>query len=52
MSLTLRKIKNADFSSIYKKFLLDENMSRSEYETILSLAIIFLNMEEKENGQS
>ena len=46
MSLTLRKIKNADFSSIYKKFLLDENMSRSDYETILSLAIIFLNSDD------
>lgn len=46
MSLTLRKIKNADFSTIYKKFLLDENMSRSDYETILSLAIIFLNSDD------
>ena len=43
MSLTLRKIKNTIFDSLYKRFLLNDNLTRSDYETILSLAIVFLN---------
>ena len=41
MSLTLRKIKNTNFESLYKRFLLDEGLTRSDYETMLELAIVF-----------
>ena len=46
MSLTLRKIKNTNFESLYKRFLLDEGLTRSDYETMLELAIVFLNSAE------
>ena len=46
MSLTLRKIKNTNFESLYKRFLLDEGLTRSNYETMLELAIVFLNSAE------
>ena len=43
MSLTLRKIKNTNFESLYKRFLLNDGLTRSDYETMLELAIVFLN---------
>lgn len=44
-NLTLRKICNTDFSKLYKRFLLDEDLSSKEYERILSIAILFINTE-------
>lgn len=46
MSLTLRKIKNTNFEPLYKRFLLNDGLTRSDYETILALAIVFLNSSE------
>ena len=43
MSLTMRKIKNTDFPNLYERFLLDQNLTRGDYEAILSLAVVFLN---------
>lgn len=43
MSLTIRKIKNTDFPKLYERFLLDQNMTRGDYEAILAVAIVFLN---------
>ena len=43
MSLTIRKIKNTDFPKLYECFLLDQNMTRGDYEAILAVAIVFLN---------
>ena len=45
MSLTIRKIKKTDFPNLYERFLLNQDLTRVDYETILSLAIIFLNSE-------
>ena len=44
-NLTLRKICNTDFPKLYKRFLLDEDLSSKEYERILSIAILFINTE-------
>ena len=43
MSLTLRKIRNTTFPTLYKRFLLDEELSSKEIERLLSIAIIMLN---------
>ena len=43
--LTLRKIKNTGFASLYNKFITRQNLSRNEYGTILSIAICFINAE-------
>ena len=43
MSLSLRIIKNTNFSSLYRRFLLDKELSKSDIEKMLSLAVIFLN---------
>lgn len=46
MNLTLRKIKNTGFTSLYKNFLLKDKFSVNDYEKLLSIAIIFLNSED------
>lgn len=43
--LTLRKIKNTSFPSLYRRFLLDDGLSNDDYRRMLSLAIIFINSE-------
>ena len=43
MSLTLRKIRNTSFPTLYKRFLADEKLSNNETERLLSIAIIMLN---------
>lgn len=45
MSLTMRKIKNTYFPDLYERFLLNQNLTRGDYEAILSLAVVFLNSE-------
>ena len=48
MSLTLRKIRNTSFTELYKRFLLDDNLSKKETECLLSIAIIMLNSENED----
>lgn len=43
MSLSLRIIKNTNFASLYRRFLLDKDVSQSDIKKMLSLAVIFLN---------
>ena len=43
MSLSLRIIKNTNFASLYRRFLLDKDISQSDIKKMLSLAVIFLN---------
>lgn len=41
--LTLSKLKNTDFINIYSKFLKNDQLTRSDYELVLSLAVCFIN---------
>lgn len=41
--LTLSKLKNTDFIAVYSKFLKDDQLTRSDYELVLSLAVCFIN---------
>ena len=43
MNLTIRKIKNTNFISLYKKLFSNEIESKKEYLALLSIAIIMLN---------
>lgn len=44
--LTLAKIRNTDFASLYDRFIVGERMSRKQYEIILAIAICFTNAED------
>lgn len=41
--LTLAKIKNSSAAPIYRRFILGETLNANEYETLLALAVCFLN---------
>ena len=41
--LTLSRLKNTDFIKIYSKFLKNDQLTRSDYEVVLSLAVCFIN---------
>ncbi len=41
--LTLAKIKNSGAASIYRRFIVGEKLNDNEYETLLKLAVCFLN---------
>lgn len=41
--LTLARLRNTNFSDLYKKLALEQKLSKKEYEKLLSLAIIFIN---------
>ena len=43
--LTLRKIKNTSFPTLYRRFLLDDALTNEDNRRMLSLAIIFINSE-------
>lgn len=45
--LTLAKIKNTNFSSLYDRFIIGEQLSRKQYESLLAIAICFTNAEDK-----
>lgn len=44
--LTLAKIKNTDFTSLYNRFILCESLSKREYECILAIAVCFTNADD------
>lgn len=44
--LTLAKIKNTDFTSLYHRFILRESLSKREYECLLAIAICFTNADD------
>lgn len=44
--LTLAKIKNTDFASIYDKFIVGEKLSQKQYEILLAIAICFINADD------
>lgn len=44
--LTLTKIKNTKFSSLYDHFIIGEKLSKKQYESLLAIAICFTNAEE------
>lgn len=41
--LTLAKIKNTDFASLYDRFIIGEKLSQKQYEILLAIAICFTN---------
>ena len=41
--LTLTKIKNTEFSTIYDKFIIGEKLTPKQYESLLAIAICFTN---------
>ena len=43
--LTLAKIKNTDFASLYDRFIIGEKLSQKQYEILLAIAICFTNAE-------
>ena len=43
MSLSLRIIKNTNFASLYRRFLLNKDITKGDIKKMLSLAVIFLN---------
>lgn len=44
--LTLAKIKNTNFASLYDRFIVGEKLSRKQYESLLAIAICFTNAED------
>lgn len=42
-NLTLRKIKNTDFPSLYARFILGTTLTTDEYRKLLAIAVIFIN---------
>lgn len=44
--LTLAKIKNTNFVSLYKRFIIGEQLRHKEYEILLAIAICFTNANE------
>lgn len=41
--LTLNKIKNTEFASLYDKFIVGEKLTQKQYESLLAIAICFTN---------
>lgn len=46
--LTLARIRNTDFSQLYKKFILEKELSLKDMQKILTIATIFLNSNNKD----
>ena len=46
--LTLARIRNTDFSQLYKKFVLEKDISLKDVQKILTIATIFLNSNNKD----
>lgn len=46
MSISLRQIKNTIFPALYVRFLVDEKISKDDYQKLLSLAVVFLNSDD------
>ena len=44
--LTLAKIKNTDFASLYDRFIIGEKLSKKQYEILLAIAICFANADD------
>ena len=44
--LTLAKIRNTDFASLYDRFILGEKLSQRQYEILLAIAICFTNADD------
>lgn len=44
--LTLAKIKNTNFPSLYDRFILGKSLSQKEYECLLAIAICFINADD------
>ena len=44
--LTLAKIRNTDFASLYDRFIIGEKLSKSQYEILLAIAICFTNADD------
>ena len=44
--LTLAKIKNTDFASLYDRFIIGEKLSKKRYEILLAIAICFTNADD------
>lgn len=44
--LTLKKIKNTSFSTIYNRFIIGDKLTSKEFECILALAVCFTNAED------
>lgn len=44
--LTLAKIRNTDFASLYGRFIIGEKLNEKQYETLLAIAICFTNADE------
>lgn len=44
--LTLAKIKNTDFASLYDRFIVGEKLSQKQYEILLAIAICFTNADD------
>ena len=43
--LSLKKIKNTDFSLLYNRFIIRHKLTTNEYKTILAIAVCFINAE-------
>lgn len=44
--LTLAKIRNTDFASLYDRFIIGEKLRKSQYEILLAIAICFTNADD------
>lgn len=44
--LTLAKIRNTDFASLYDRFIIGEKLSQKQYEFLLTIAICFTNADD------
>lgn len=44
--LTLAKIRNTDFASLYDRFIVGEKLSKKQYEILLAIAICFTNADD------
>ena len=44
--LTLTKIRNTDFASLYDRFIVGEKLSQKQYEILLAIAICFTNADD------
>lgn len=44
--LTLAKIRNIDFASLYDRFIIGEKLSQKQYEILLAIAICFTNADD------
>ena len=44
--LTLAKIRNTDFASLYEKFIIGEKLSQKQYEILLAITICFTNADD------